>query len=161
MVSSPWGHRESDTTELLNNTAMCKFRHQMLKNEKLVLQGTVVAAITNIVLNIILIPHFQEKATAFTTMVAEAVALAFVYFKSRKVLVVHVRRKEVLSVITGCLAIFVICRAVIFWMNGRTAPVICIAIPASVIVYALVLVLCRNAYAMAIIRLIKKKLTHK
>ena len=131
------------------------------KNEKKVLQGTIVAAVTNIVLNVILIPRFQEKAAAFTTLIAEAVALAFVFFKSRKILVVHVGKREILSVVAGCAAIVAICLGVIVWMNGKTIPVICIAIPASVLAYAVIVILCKNTYAIAMLRHVKNKITRR
>lgn len=54
------------------------------KEEYYYLKVTIISALTNIVLNLILIPFFSEVAAATTTLIAEIVAFLMCYFKGKK-----------------------------------------------------------------------------
>lgn len=54
-----------------------------MKKEKVVLRVTMIGAIVNVTLNLILIPFFAQNATAFTTLVSEFIVLLF-YIKETK-----------------------------------------------------------------------------
>ena len=128
------------------------------KNEKKVLKGTISAAVVNIVFNLILIPFFQERAAAVTTCMAEAVALGFGYFYSRKILRIKVQKRELLTVVLGCIGIFAICLATNLFIGDKTAIALIVAIPASVICYAAVLLVGKNRYAIDILHTITRKI---
>ena len=119
------------------------------KHEKAAMKGTVAAAITNILLNFLLIPFFQEKAAAFTTFVAEGVSLVIAYIASRKLFRISITMREVFTVLIGCGAIVGICKAAEFVTGGNTALIIATAIPVSVLVYGAVLLIGRHKYAVA------------
>ncbi len=128
------------------------------KNEKKVLQGTVVAALVNIVLNIILIPFFQERAAAFTTCVAEAVALGFGFVRSRKILKIRLRTRDLISVVLGCSAIFAVCFVTDLFIGNRTVLSLAIAIPVSVLAYGIILIAAKNQYAVDMMHSALKRL---
>ena len=128
------------------------------KNEKKVLQGTIAAALSNIILNLVLIPYFQERAAALTTCIAEAVALGFGYFRSRKILRIHLNLRDVLSVIAGCALIFIICFITNFTIGERTILTLAISIPASVIGYVGALMLGKNKYAFEMLHTMIRKI---
>ena len=117
------------------------------KHEKAAMRGTVAAAITNIVLNFILIPFFQEKAAAFTTFVAEGVSLGIAFAASRKVMKISITKREVLSVLIGCGVIVGICAASEFLAGDHTVWIIAAAIPLSVLAYGAVLLIGKHRYA--------------
>ena len=131
------------------------------KHENDVLKGTVVAAITNITLNIILIPFYQERAASVTTFIAEAVALGFNYSRARRVFSLRVEKRVILSVALGSLAIFFVCQAVIFFVGTNFLLTIGIAIPLSVLLYGIILFLFKNKYALGLFAIIKRKLSRK
>ena len=127
-------------------------------NEKKVLQGTVVAALVNIVFNIILISHFQERAAAFTTCMAEAVALGFSYVRSRRILKMQVKWGDIASIIAGCAVIVVVCLMTDCFVGKRTVVSLAIAIPASVAAYAVVLIAGKNRYVGEMLHSINRRL---
>lgn len=113
------------------------------RRERLILFATLLAAVSNIVLNLILIPFFMDRAAAFTTVVAEAVTFVVAYLASRRYVRLRGMAREILSVVLGCAAIVGIClaaRALIGNLFLRTAA----AVAASVLAYALVLLLMKN-----------------
>lgn len=128
------------------------------KNEKKVLQGTVAAASVNILFNIILIPFFQERAAAFTTCLAEAVALTFGYMRSRNILKIKVNRKDLISVLAGCLAIVAVSLITNYFIGNQTVKALAIAIPVSVFCYGFVLLVAKNSFAINMIRIVIKRL---
>lgn len=54
------------------------------KNTQMIALNTFLAAVINVVLNLLLIPHFGAVAAAFTTVAAYAFSLAFHYYCARK-----------------------------------------------------------------------------
>ena len=128
------------------------------RNEKLVLQGTVVAAVVNIVFNIILIPLYQERAAAFTTCMAEAVALGFGYVRSRRIIRIRLNVRDIVSVIAGCFLIFVICFVTNHYVGDRTVVSLVIAIPVSIAGYGITLIVANNQYALNLLRNLIKRL---
>lgn len=74
------------------------------KKEKLVLRGTVSAAIVNLALNTFFIPKWAQNGAALTTVLAEIVVFAVGYFYARKnVKIIGIMQTVVDSVI-GCCA---------------------------------------------------------
>ena len=76
--------------------------------EKVVFRVTAISAIVNIILNFMLIPFFQERAAALTTVVAEAI----VFFYCRKVCMRSIGYFEkgtiVFKIFVGCIPIVII-----------------------------------------------------
>ena len=75
---------------------------------KIVLVGTVVSAVINVFLNLILIPMHQEKAAAFTTVVSEAFsALMFFYYGRKHICIPHIGT-VLLKIVVGCVGIIIL-----------------------------------------------------
>ena len=128
------------------------------KHEKEAMKGTIAAALVNIVLNFILIPFFQEKAAAFTTLIAESVSLTIAFIASRKVLKVHLDKRNIVSVVIGSVVILAICICAQLIPKEKYALIIATAIPASDISYGLILIVSKNKYAMEILYAVFRKL---
>lgn len=56
------------------------------KKESSILKSTIIGAITNLLLNIILIPFFQQNGAAIATAIAEFIVLLISYFYARKLI---------------------------------------------------------------------------
>lgn len=79
------------------------------KKEKDVFKATLVSAILNLVLNIILIPFFKQDAAAFTTFLSEVCSMIMCVYYSKDLVEVHISNKLVISVLIGCIYIIVSC----------------------------------------------------
>ena len=67
---------------LYTNYVNCEY---YLKKSRLIASGTIMAALTNIVLNLIFIPRFGYLAAAYTTWFSYVLLLVFHYFGCRKI----------------------------------------------------------------------------
>ena len=112
------------------------------KEERIVFRVTLISAIVNVVLNFILIPLWGISAAAITTTVAEALTFLISFYYSRKYIALIKIRRNLFSVILGCMFILVTC-----YFTGRINLFllrIVSSVFGSVVVYFAVLVLTRN-----------------
>lgn len=84
------------------------------KNEKRVLQATIISALANICLNIILIPRIGATGAAFTTMIAELIVAIMAYTNAKNFVVFSITKRTLISVFIGCVGIAFIC-----WISNR------------------------------------------
>ena len=73
---------------------------------------TAVSAIANIILNFILIPLFQERAAALTTVMAEAIVFFYCRSASTKLLDFGSKKDILLKILVGCIPMILINLAV-------------------------------------------------
>ena len=127
-----------------------------MKQEKVVLNGTLLSAVVNISLNFILIGTYKQNGAAFTTLLAEMLICGYQYLYVRKLLKVNVSARYVLSLIAGCASIV----AVVFVCNRLIHTFVInvvLKIAFSVICYAGVLLAFKNDTALSIIAGIRTK----
>lgn len=79
------------------------------KKEKTVLIISTISAVTNVVLNFILIPIWSEKAAAFTTIIAELIMAIGCSYYAIKVVQIKGVWENVFSTTVGCVAISFVC----------------------------------------------------
>lgn len=79
-----------------------------LKMEKAVFKATVISALINIILNIILIPLWKENAAAFTTVVAEAFSFYWCRHEGKKYIDLEISIRYLTKILMGCMGIFVL-----------------------------------------------------
>lgn len=126
------------------------------REENKVLEATIIAALSNIFLNLILIPIFQQNGAAFTTVVAELLSMIICWRFSHKYFKARLSFRDVLGVTIGCLGIFTIC----FFCEKLIDSVLLstiFAIGFSIILYGIVLILTKNKSISFIIDTIKRK----
>ena len=125
--------------------------------EKLILLSTSVGAITNLILNRILIPHYAENGAAVATVIAEMAVAAVCFINVCRFFDM---KRLVRSVWQYCLAVVVIPLAVsvIKTINTSCLFHLVLAIPVSVILYLLTLLLLRNKYAKEAALIVKELL---
>ena len=73
------------------------------KKDFLVFRITLLSAIINILLNIILIPAWKENAAAITTIISEGVSFSLCYFYGEKYVNMNEKYSILLKTIVGCL----------------------------------------------------------
>lgn len=134
------------------------------KREKDVLISTTTSAILNIVLNLLLIPVWDENAAAFSTVLAEFSMFVINYHYSKDIVKDVFESKELkrnfISAFIGCLGIVIICLLCdMSWssMIGKTISSVLL----SVVIYAAILILLKNKIALNMLDYIKSVLNNK
>ncbi len=130
------------------------------KREGIVLRATLVSAIVNLVLNFVMIPFWQEKAAAITTLIAEIIGFVWNYIYGRKYLRVKGTLITILKVAIGCIPIPFIAY-LIGLFTGNPFVYTALVIVVSVAVYSVIELLLKNEAFMSIYNSIKKKLGRK
>ncbi|WP_294426347.1 flippase [uncultured Streptococcus sp.] len=117
------------------------------KREKVFLKSSIISAVTNIVLNFILIPYFGAVAAAFTTLISEII-MALMNFMGCRDLIGRVVfnksfKNNLTSVFCGSIGV-IICSKIIMtvFLNIYVCSIVVVLL--SVTVYGLILIALRN-----------------
>lgn len=78
-----------------------------MKYEGYVLKITILTMILNIILNFLLVPHFNQNATAFTTLFAEFIVMLLYVLKLRGKIYIEGFIKQVFNSMVGCIGIVI------------------------------------------------------
>lgn len=127
-----------------------------LKQEKKVLKITIVSAIVNIVLNILLIPTLRENMAAFTTVIAEAIAFVYCKHETKKIVKLGNFNKIAIKSMLGCIPIIIISFIMKRFISSLIFSTIIIVI-LSVFCYIIFEILLRNEIVLHYCKLIKNK----
>ena len=128
------------------------------RKEKVFFTATCISAAVNIGLNLILIPFLGINGAAVTTAIAEGIVFTMCLLKSRDVFKPKKRNyKQYISVAVGCTAIALICIVVRTFVSVYYVELM-ISVAVSVVLYALILVLMKNEFAMDVISNVKKRI---
>lgn len=135
------------------------------KKEKIILKATIVSATINVVLNLILIPIWQEKAAALTTLVAEACQMFICIYYSKDLIRLNKIGKNVLHTMIGCGGICIICIG-LKYLGLSLYLYTFSAISLSVLTYFAILIILKDKMAMEgkallLNRLLKKTYSRK
>ena len=126
----------------------CLFSQSILipyKQEKYFLRATIVSALTNIVLNFILIPRFGINAAALTTLVSEVIVCVMLFNRGKKYLDKAVEyNHDVKTAILGTLCIVIICFTVRLLVENRLVNLL-VSIASSCLAYFAVTYLLKNS----------------
>lgn len=126
-----------------------------LKEEGFVLKITIISAIVNVLLNLILVPFFDEVAAALTTMIAEALVFVLSYFKAKRYVQIKGTIRMILKCLVGALPIIPIA----FCVRIFTANLIIISgltMIFSVMAYIIISILLKNESIIPIFRFLGK-----
>lgn len=126
--------------------------------EKLTLKITLLSGLVNLVLNIILIPIWNENAAAFTTLISEFIVFYFIYRASKQLENIGFDKKNIIEIAIASLSIAVICLLSDAFLSSvllRTS----FSMITSIIVYFFILYKLKNQYAVAYFEGIKKRLS--
>ncbi len=126
-----------------------------VKREDVVFKATLLGAVSNVALNLVLIPVWGINAAAFTTIVAEAITFSFAYYQGRR----FVRLENILGSLAasaaGCIGVVAVCLLAqriehLFLRLGT-------AVLGSAVLYFVILIALRNREAIDLIHLVLKK----
>lgn len=117
------------------------------KREKVFLKSSIISAVTNIVLNFILIPYFGAVAAAFTTLISEIIMALMNYIGCRDLIGRVVFNKSfknnLTSVFCGSIGVIICCKIIMtVFLNIYVCLIVAVLL--SVTVYGLILIALRN-----------------
>ena len=115
--------------------------------EKVFLLSNAIAAILNLILNLILIPHYGLNAAALTTVISEAVGFLIMAPFVKEFLFIKGFLKMILSPFLGCLIIATICIVCNLFIDSYYI-IFAVTIPTSILFYFLFLLLMKNEIVM-------------
>lgn len=132
--------------------------------EKYSLMASIISAVENILLNLVLIPIIAEKGAALTTVFAEATMACMNYYNSRDIVrsafVNKVTAKNLASIGAGVAFIVLICRLSQQFISGFFLHIV-FSVIGSIVSYIGVLLLFRNPIALSMLNQIKSKIRSK
>lgn len=125
--------------------------------EKKVLIATIMSAVINILLNLLLIPIWKQDAAAFTTLLSEACSMILCIRYSKGLVTLDKNKRNIISVIVGCLGIVGVCMVLkLFSLTLIEYTVISVCL--SAIVYGIILIIFKNTIIQDGFDVIKNKI---
>lgn len=126
-----------------------------MKLDNYLMLVTGMSAVTNILLNVFLIPKYGIIGASVTTVIAEGMMTLVGFYLVRKTYVLHL--SYILSYLTGCIAIVLFCLIMNLILSNIILNLI-ISVLGSIILYFSILLLLKNPIMMDIVQKLKKKL---
>ena len=118
--------------------------------EKYCLISTFISATANVILNFFLIPKWGMTGAAITTVIAELVNLAIQSYFVKRILKISVTvsKKNIMTVVGGCILVFTICVFLNHFMMVSTVQMTFVKVVAgyalSILAYGVLLLVTRN-----------------
>ena len=126
----------------------CLFSQSILipyKQEKYFLRATIVSAITNIVLNFVLIPRLGINAAALTTLISEAIVCIMLFNRGKLFMdEAVVLNRDVKTAIIGSISIVIVCFTFRILIKNRLISLL-ISIIASCLTYFMLTYVLKNS----------------
>lgn len=131
------------------------------KRENVFLKCTIISALINISLNFWFISKWAEIGAAITTLISEFILCIMLYYKSRDLVSLVFRKKEVLknlmSVLIASFGIFIICQFIKMTILNLYLQAV-FAVICSILGYGIILILFRNEVIISNLETIKNKI---
>lgn len=131
------------------------------KRETAALRNTLITALINIILNLVLIPAFSYNGTAFSTVIAEFMTMLLNYWSARDLIRKSIISRSVMynliSTLIGSLSIIVICILCNVLITGIPIKIIVSVILSSIFYFA-VLIILKNDVAIHYWQIFRRKL---
>lgn len=127
-----------------------------MQKENVVFKATVVSAIVNVVLNLIMIPIWKENAAAFTTVLAEGISFIWCSYIGHRYTNLSKIMSTTLKSLVGCLGI-VGCSIIGSRIISSDIVYICFTVISSILVYGIVEIFLKNEAIWSIISSFKKR----
>ena len=114
-----------------------------LKDEKFYLFVTIITALINVSLNFILIPLYNVRAAAITTLIAEIVAFLMCYFRARKQVKTHQTIKILIKSLVASLVIIPVVALSRYLFLNKLLYII-VSVVVSILLYLIVSLILKN-----------------
>lgn len=110
------------------------------KEEKKIFLSTIIGGVTNVVLNILLIPKFAENAAAFTTIISELIVLIINYKNAKKYIISDKSKINIIvRILIGVSLMIVLC-IVIKQLNWKSILTLITSVISSAILYGIIMI---------------------
>lgn len=126
------------------------------QKETTVFWVTVISALVNIVLNLVLIPHWEQDAAAFTTVLAEGIAFAWCSLKAWRLVKLGGIGVIYIKVLIGCVSIVLVSVFAQHFIADLMSRTI-VAVIMSVILYGIVEIVLKNEAVESLMKVLKRK----
>ena len=124
------------------------------KREKYYLIATIMSAVANIILNLLLIGKWSENAAAFSTVIAEFLNMVIAMYYSRDIVNFSYLINNPISIFIGCLCIYIEC--LIFQsLNLNAFATLVLSMMSSIISYFIILIIFKNDKCITILNYLK------
>jgi O-antigen/teichoic acid export membrane protein len=128
------------------------------QEEQIVMKATVISALVNVLLNLVLLRNFQQNGAAFTTLLAELIMFLYQFCYGKRHFKLDVDFRFYASVLLGC--VWIIASV---WLVGRAvsslAVRVILEVSLSAIGYFLSLILLKNDIAFYYLKKVRLVLT--
>lgn len=118
-------------------------------------RNTIVTAVVNIILNILLIPFYSYNGTSFSTVLAEFMVMCMNGYSARDIIkpIIFSKKniKNWVSIVIGCVGIVIIC-LLCNWGWNSTLLKTCTSIILSIPLYFSILLVCKNDVAVSVLK---------
>lgn len=138
-------------------TEACFFTYSILvpnRQENKFLISTIIAALLNIGLNIMLMPRYGMNAAAITTLVAEIIVMIITYIYSFKIINFRINRSTLFKTFVGCICVIFVC-SIFDKMEFSDNIKLILDIIFGILIYFYVLFLTKCNYVVCIVIKIK------
>lgn len=125
--------------------------------ENNILKATLIGAISNFVLNLILIPKFMQNGAAIASICSEIIVMFLLIKNSKKYFSLNITKQFVFSVILGTIFMGIYVWSVTLFCSNSIIGMIC-SIFGGVIIYTITLIIMKNDMSMYFINMIKNKM---
>lgn len=120
-----------------------------LKREREITLIMIISATINLLLNIWIIPRFQQDGAAFTTVIAELFVMVSQMLLMRKEKLLRINRKDLISSIVGCAGIIVVA-GISFALTEQLLFRIVFTVLGSIFTYYIILLVMKNSIVVGI-----------
>ncbi len=127
-----------------------------MKKENIVFKVTVVSAVVNVILNLVMIPIWKENAAAFTTVLAEAISFFYCSYTGHRYTKLSKILSTTLKSLAGCLAIIGVSIIGVKIIPSNIGY-ICFTVILSILLYGGIEVLLKNEAIWSILNSLKKR----
>lgn len=127
------------------------------KQEKKLLYTTIIGAITNILLNIILIPLYADIGAIIASISSELIVTLLTFYYARKCLRIGLKPASCITTLSCSLLMGVVISFIMYWISNDIASLI-VSICLGVSVYVTSMLVIKNEYMMDIMLIVKKNI---
>lgn len=128
------------------------------KQEKHVLNATLIAAAVNFALNIVFINLWKQNGAAITTVIAEFIVMIYSYSKSKRYISFKGIKYELLTECIGCLGIGIIYYVCNNFLHFNDLIFMGIVVSTGLLVYVLILLIMRNKMLLYFMNILRRKI---
>lgn len=132
------------------------------KREKYVLKSTIITAVINVILNLILIPRFSFNATALSTVISEFISMVLNGLYAKDILMesslVKIIKSKIIVILMECIFIMIICYACQLFLFSNDILCVIVSIFLSLMGYGIILLIFNDSSGILIYKYIKNKL---